>query len=55
MAMSHFSSLFEHHHYTKKIIGFDTFEGFPKINLKDKTSKANHMKKHSLNYHHIII
>lgn len=50
MAMAHFSSIFEPHHYTRKIIGFDTFEGFPEINLKDKTSKAHHMKKGGLNF-----
>jgi hypothetical protein len=44
MSMAHFSSIFEPHHYTRKVIGFDTFEGFPSISEQDKTSKAAHMK-----------
>lgn len=44
MALAHFCSIFEGYHYTRKIIGFDTFEGFPAIDEKDKTSKAAHMQ-----------
>jgi|SRR5579864_2846927 len=29
MAFAHFSSIFEHLNHQRKIIGFDTFEGFP--------------------------
>jgi hypothetical protein len=43
MAFAHFCSIFEPYHYTRKIIGFDTFEGFKGITDKDKTSKATHM------------
>lgn len=30
--------IYEPHNYTRKIIGFDTFEGFPNVNEKDGTS-----------------
>ncbi|MBD3422613.1 MAG: class I SAM-dependent methyltransferase [Chitinivibrionales bacterium] len=50
MAFAHFASIMEPYHYVKKIIGFDTFEGFPELSEKDKTSKANHMKKGGLDF-----
>jgi len=31
----HFSSILEPYNHTRKIIGFDTFEGFPDVNKKD--------------------
>lgn len=48
MTFAHLCSIFEPYHYVRKIIGFDTFEGFPEISDKDKTSKAEHMKKGGL-------
>ncbi len=33
------SEIYEPVNHTRKIIGFDTFEGFPSVNLKDNTSK----------------
>ena len=50
MTFAHLSSIFEPYHYTRKIIGFDTFEGFPEISEKDKTSDASHMKKGGLHF-----
>jgi len=50
MSFAHFCSIFESYHYTRKIIGFDTFEGFTPLSVKDKTSKADHMKKGGLRY-----
>jgi hypothetical protein len=50
MAFAHFCSIFEPYHYTRKVIGFDTFEGFTGITDKDKTSKAAHMVEGGLNY-----
>ena len=50
MAMAHLSSIFEPHHYTRKIIGFDTFAGFKGITSKDKTSKAKHLRAGGLKY-----
>ncbi len=40
---SHFSTILEPYNYHRKIIGFDTFKGFPSINKKD--GKNLHMKK----------
>ena len=50
MAMAHFSTIFEPHHYTRKIIGFDTFEGFTEPSRQDLSSTAAHMKKGGLAY-----
>lgn len=50
MAFAHLSSIFEPYHYVRKIIGFDTFEGFKGIAEKDKNSKAKHMKEGGLNF-----
>lgn len=44
MSFSHFASIFEPYHYTRKIIGFDTFDGFVGITKQDSTSKAEHLK-----------
>ncbi len=50
MSFAHFCSIFESYHYARKIIGFDTFEGFAGITDKDRSSKAEHMKPGGLNY-----
>jgi len=34
----HFSSIYEPYNYTRKIVGFDTFEGFPHIRNEDSSS-----------------
>lgn len=44
MALAHFCSIFEGYHYLRRVIGFDTFEGFVEINDQDKGSGAEHMK-----------
>ena len=49
-AMAHFSSIYEPHHYTRKIIGFDTFEGFTEPSKEDLTSGAKHMESGGLRY-----
>lgn len=49
-AMAHFSSIYEPHHYTRKIIGFDTFEGFTHPSKEDLTSGAEHMVSGGLRY-----
>jgi hypothetical protein len=36
MSFSHFSSIYEPVNYTRRIIGFDTFEGFPSLTTVDK-------------------
>ena len=50
MAMAHFSSIYEPHHYTRKIVGFDTFEGFTPPSEQDMSSGAKHMKAGGLAY-----
>ncbi len=48
MTFAHLCSIFEPYHYVRKVIGFDTFKGFPKITKEDITSGAEHMKKGGL-------
>ena len=50
MAFAHFCSIFEPNHYVRKLYGFDTFEGFPNIDEKDRTSSAAHMEVGGLAY-----
>ena len=50
MSLAHFSSIFEPFHYTRKIVGFDTFEGFTEPYPEDKSSNASHMKKGGLSW-----
>ena len=50
MAMAHFSAIYEPHHYTRKIIGFDTFEGFTNPSKEDLSSGASHVKPGGLHY-----
>ena len=50
-SMAHFSSIYEPHHYTRKVIGFDTFEGFTEPSPQDLTSSAQHMRLGGLSYH----
>jgi len=44
MALAHLCSIFEPTHYVRKLVGFDTFEGFPSVHEKDASSGAEHMK-----------
>ena len=45
------SSIFEPVNHTRKIFGFDTFDGFTEINKKDKTdAENNHLYKGGLKY-----
>ena len=37
----HFSSIYEPYNHTRRIIGFDTFLGFPAVHEKDKTTGAS--------------
>lgn len=43
MTFAHLCSIFEPYHYTRRVIGFDTFEGFAGISDKDMTSRSEHM------------
>ena len=39
MSWAHFSSILEPYNYHRKIIGFDTFKGFPNVSKKDKKTR----------------
>jgi hypothetical protein len=47
----HFSSIFEPYNHTRKIIGFDTFEGFPSIHDKDLVGQSEFLKEGELKTH----
>lgn len=44
MTFAQLSAIFEPINHQRRIIGFDTFEGFPVIADKDKTSTSEHLK-----------
>ena len=50
MAFAHFSTILEPYHYFRKIIAFDTFEGFPSISKKDKKNKTSRKGSFKRNY-----
>ncbi len=45
MSFAHMSSIFEPVNYTRKIVGFDTFSGFPSMANEDKGSTSKFAKK----------
>lgn len=53
------ANIFEPTNYTRKIVGFDTFSGFPNVNIKDENSDYNpetgHMKGDGLEALHLSI
>ncbi len=49
MTWAQLSSIYEPVNYTRKIIGFDTFKGFPKIDKKDSLGKSETLKKGGFN------
>ena len=50
MTLAHLCTIFEPYHYVRRLIGFDTFQGFPDLTDKDfgAKTKAEHMKKGGL-------
>ena len=44
MLFAKLSAIFEPYNFKRKIIGFDTFEGFPNLNVKDKSKLKAHKK-----------
>ncbi|WP_298865951.1 class I SAM-dependent methyltransferase [uncultured Gimesia sp.] len=44
MAWAQFSAILEPVNYLRKIIGFDTFEGFPSLSEKDTTGTSEHLE-----------
>lgn len=49
MSWAHLSSIFEPVNYLRKIIGFDTFGGFPKIASQDRGGKSEHLREGGFN------
>ena len=45
MTWAHFTEIYEPVHHLRKVIGFDTFEGFPSIAQQDNTKLSDHVKK----------
>jgi hypothetical protein len=45
MTWAHFTEIYEPTHHLRKIIGFDTFEGFPSLSNKDNTKLSDHIRK----------
>ena len=45
MTWCHLSSIYEPVNYLRKIIGFDTFEGFCSLSVNDATGTSEHLKK----------
>jgi hypothetical protein len=43
-AFAKLSAIFEPVNHTRKIIGFDTFEGFPSIHAKDRQGTSSHLQ-----------
>lgn len=43
MTWAHFSSTLEPYNYHRKIIGFDTFQGFPTVAAEDGTNQLTHV------------
>ena len=41
MSWAHFSAIYEPYNHTRRIIGFDTFSGFPQVHEKDLSSGAS--------------
>ena len=50
MLFAKLSAIFEPYNFKRKIIGFDTFEGFPNLNVKDKSKLKAHKKIHKKGY-----
>lgn len=50
MLFAKLSAMFEPYNYKRKIIGFDTFKGFPNIDNKDKSKLKKHKKIHKKGY-----
>jgi hypothetical protein len=52
----HFSAILEPYNYNRKVIGFDTFDGFPAIQDKDRrTGSSEHLVEGGLKSHDRIV
>lgn len=50
MSMAHCCAIHEPYHYTRRLIGFDTFSGFTPPSTEDQSSGAAHMKTGGLDW-----
>ena len=48
MSWAKLSAILEPVNLTRRVYGFDTFEGFPELSDKDQSSASNHVKKGDL-------
>ena len=48
MSWAKLSAILEPVNLTRKVYGFDTFEGFPEVSERDRSSASNHVKKGDL-------
>ncbi|NJN81471.1 MAG: class I SAM-dependent methyltransferase [Caldilineaceae bacterium] len=53
MAWHHFSSILEPYNHTRKIIGFDTFDGFPSLHEQD-LDRSDHLYRGAFSTHDSI-
>lgn len=55
MAWVHFSTILEPYNHTRRIIGFDTFSGFPEVHAKDaKYGVSEHLHSGAFRTHDIM-
>jgi len=55
VSWAHFSSILEPYNHTRRVIGFDTFTGFPEVHHKDTAAgTSDHLHKHAFNIHSTI-
>lgn len=56
MSFAHFSAILEPYNFQRRIVGFDTFTGFPKPSAKDLSGlpdrRARHLRKGGLSFPH---
>ena len=50
MLFAKLSAIFEPYNFKRKIVGFDTFKGFPNLHDKDKSKLKKHKKIHKKGY-----
>ena len=50
LSWMHFSTILEPYNYTRKVIGFDTFSGFPKIHDKDAVGSSQYLNQGGLGH-----
>lgn len=54
MTFAQLSAIFEHTNFLRKIIGFDTFSGFPSLSKIDKMAKSTQAKKGAFSVNSIL-